>query len=75
MKFKIDSENSKKQFEIHIFRAKENLKEAEILFKEKSFRGAVSRAYYSFFEVAHAALITKGITAKTHAGRFGRYAG
>jgi len=68
MKFNIDSENSKKQFEIHIFRAKEDLKEAEILFEENSFRGAVSRAYYGFFEAAHAALITKGITAKTHAG-------
>jgi len=68
MKFKIDLQNTRKQSKIHILRAKENLKEAKILFREKSFRGAVSRAYYSFFEVAHAALITKGFVPKTHAG-------
>ena len=68
MRFKIDPENSKKQFDAHIIRAEQNLKEAKILFEENSFRGAVSRAYYAFFEAAHAALITKGITAKTHSG-------
>lgn len=68
MKFKINPENKKKQFKIHISRAKENLKGAKILLKEKNYRGAISRAYYAFFEAAHAALITKGITAKTHAG-------
>jgi len=68
MQFKINPENKKKQFKIHISRAKENLKEAEILLKEGTYRGAISRAYYAFFEAAHAALITKGLTAKTHAG-------
>jgi uncharacterized protein (UPF0332 family) len=68
MKFKINPENKKLQFKIHILRAKENLKGAKILLKGKDYRGAISRAYYPFFEAAHAALITKGITAKTHAG-------
>lgn len=68
MKFEINPKNSQKQFEIHILRAKENLKEAEILFEKESFRGSVSRAYYGFFEATHAALITEGISAKTHAG-------
>jgi len=68
MKIKLDPKNTKKQFDIHICRAKENLEEAKILLKEKSYRGAISRAYYSFFEAANAALITKGLVAKTHAG-------
>lgn len=68
MKIKLDPKNAKKQFDIHICRAKENLEEAKILLEEKSYRGAISRTYYSFFEAANAALITKGLTAKTHAG-------
>lgn len=68
MKIELDTKNAKKQFDVHICRAKEDLEEAKILLKEKSYRGAVSRAYYSFFEAANAALITKGLTAKTHAG-------
>ncbi len=68
MKIKLDPKNAKKQFDIHICRAKENLEEAKILLEEKSYRGAISRAYYSFFEAANAALITKGLVAKTHAG-------
>lgn len=68
MQFKINPGNKRKQFKIHISRARENLKGAEILLKEKNYRGAISRAYYAFFEAAHAALITKGLSAKTHAG-------
>lgn len=68
MKFKIDPKNREKQFEKFVERAKERIKEAKILFQEKHYGGAISRAYYGFFEAAHAALITKGISAKTHAG-------
>lgn len=68
MKFPIEPKNRKKQFDRFIERAKERLEEAKILFEEKHYSGAISRAYYAFFEAAHAALITKGISAKTHAG-------
>lgn len=68
MKFNISPENGRKQFKIFLSRAKGNLKEAKTLLKEKSYRGAISRAYYGFFEAGHAALITKGFSAKTHAG-------
>lgn len=68
MKFNITSENKKRQFKIHFQKARENLEEAKILMKEKHFRGAVSRAYYSIFEAARATLVTKGIAAKTHSG-------
>lgn len=68
MKFKINPENKKKQFEIHISRAKERIKSAKILFEETQYNDAISRAYYGFFEAAHAALITKGIAVKTHTG-------
>jgi len=68
MRFKIDPKNKKRQFDILISRAEERLEEAKILFQKEHCNGAVSRAYYSFFETAHAVLITKGMTAKTHAG-------
>ncbi|MBU4332372.1 HEPN domain-containing protein [Patescibacteria group bacterium] len=68
MMYNIKPENGKKQFKIYMSRAKENIEAAEILFEKKSYRGAVSRAYYGFFEAASAALITKGFFAKTHAG-------
>ena len=68
MRFEIDQKNKKKQFNVLISRAEERLEEAKILFRKKHCNGAISRAYYSFFETAHAVLITKGISAKTHAG-------
>ena len=68
MRFKIDPKNRKKQFDVLISRAEERLEEAKILFRKEHCNGAISRAYYSFFETAHAVLITKGISAKTHAG-------
>ena len=44
------------------------LYEKGFLFKEKKLRDAVSKSYYAFLEAARAALLTRGKTAKTHAG-------
>lgn len=68
MRIEIPPEKRKQQFKILIKRARERIREAEILLEKKHYNGAISRAYYGFFEAGHAALITKGITAKTHAG-------
>jgi len=68
MIFKIDPKNRKLQFERSIQRAEERIQEAKILLEKDHYGGAISRAYYGFFEAAHALLITKGISAKTHAG-------
>lgn len=64
----IKPENREKQFEKLIQRARERVEEAKILFERSHYNGAISRAYYAFFEAGHAALITKGISPKTHAG-------
>lgn len=68
MKINFDFQNRKRQFNTFILRAKERIEEAELLLNKNHCNGAVSRAYYAFFEAAHAVLITKGITARTHAG-------
>ena len=59
MRFEIEPKNRKKQFNVLILRAEERLEEAKILFQKEHCNGAISRAYYSFFETAHAVLITK----------------
>lgn len=54
----------------------DNLKDAKMLFSSNSFRGAISRAYYVFFDTAKAALLTKDIVVQSHAGaitKFGEY--
>ncbi len=52
----------------HLELAQRRIRSAEILFKEKEYRDAVSRAYYAFFDAASALLLTEGLVAKTHAG-------
>jgi len=51
-----------------IDQANERITSAELLQKNGNFRDAVSRAYYAFFDAARAALLTKGMVAKTHKG-------
>jgi uncharacterized protein (UPF0332 family) len=48
--------------------AEENLEEAEILFKNGKYKGAISRAYYAMFNSARALLLIKDICPKKHAG-------
>lgn len=44
------------------------LEEAQILFNNKKYDGAVSRAYYAAFHYGCAALFSKGLEAKSHRG-------
>lgn len=48
--------------------AEEALKDAELLFKNKRFQGATSRAYYAAFHMIQALLLTKGLEARSHHG-------
>ncbi|MEW6203271.1 MAG: HEPN domain-containing protein [bacterium] len=49
-------------------RAKESLKDAEILFSENRLRSTVNRLYYSLFYAAVALLETKGLSSSKHSG-------
>ena len=51
----------KKEIELLISQSKEEFREAELLFKNESYRGAISRCYYSMFHSAQAILLTKKI--------------
>lgn len=44
------------------------LRQAQILFDNGEFDGAVSRAYYAVFHYTQAVLFTKGIEAQSHQG-------
>lgn len=44
------------------------LEEAQILFDNGKYDGAISRAYYAAFHYACAALLSKGLEAKSHQG-------
>lgn len=61
-------EPSSEEIRKHIELARERLDSSRVLFKEVSYRDAVSRAYYAFFDAASALLLTEGKVAKTHSG-------
>ncbi|MBN1900088.1 HEPN domain-containing protein [Candidatus Sumerlaeota bacterium] len=48
--------------------AKETLQEANILYNQKSFRGAINRAYYAIFYSVLAILTIKGLGSSKHSG-------
>ena len=52
--------------EYRLNQAKENLEEAEILFKLNKFKGASNRAYYSIFHAIKAILAVEQIDFKKH---------
>jgi len=52
----------------HLKLSKEFLEDAKRLFKFKSLRSAVDRAYYAMYHAAQAVLLSKGIKARTHKG-------
>jgi uncharacterized protein (UPF0332 family) len=69
---KISQQELFKSFDI----AKERIKSAELLLKERLYRDSISRSYYALFEVIRALLATKGVITKTHSGlikQFGQY--
>ena len=49
-------------------KSREKLRVAEHLLASGAYDDAVSRAYYSAFHAAQAALLTEGLTATTHQG-------
>ena len=52
----------------YLEKAKQKLRVARNLLKSGDYEDAVSRAYYSAFHAAQAALLTEGLTANTHQG-------
>jgi uncharacterized protein (UPF0332 family) len=61
-------ENRKTNIAESVARADEAFREARGLIDLRLPNGAVSRAYYAAFHMARAALLTRGLEAKTHAG-------
>ena len=56
-----------KELSIHrIEQAKENIEEAEILYKMKKYKGANNRAYYSIFHSIKAVLALEPIDFRKH---------
>lgn len=53
--------------------SEENLRDARSLFSSGSYRSAISRAYYVFFDAAKAALLTKDIVPKSHGGAIAKF--
>ena len=51
-----------------IQKARRYLKSADMLLKDKDYESSVSRAYYSMFYTAEAALLTKGLSFSSHKG-------
>lgn len=56
----------RKEIESLLKMSNENLKDAHALFSRGSYRGAISRAYYVFFDIAKAALLTRDIIPRSH---------
>ena len=51
----------------------ENLKLAKMEFEQDFIRGAISKAYYVFLDIARAALLSKGVIARTHGGSVAKF--
>src|SRR3989338_3830394 len=64
----MNEENKRLNINLDMEKGKAALRQAEILFKNNEFDGAVSRAYYAVFHYAQAALFTKGLEANSHQG-------
>lgn len=67
------SEEHRKEIEALLKMSEENLRDARSLFSSESYRSAISRAYYVFFDIAKAALLTKGIIPKSHGGAIAKF--
>ncbi len=57
-----------KEAEALIKKAHRYLKSAEMLLQDKDFESSVSRAYYSMFFCAEAALLTRNLSFSSHKG-------
>ena len=61
-------ENKRENIQAELEGAKKTLSEADLLFKNGFFKGAVSRLYYSLLYSIRALLLTKGLEPKSHEG-------
>lgn len=61
-------ENKKANIQAELEGAEKTLLEADLLFKNGFFKGAVSRLYYSLLYNVRALLLTKGLEPKSHEG-------
>lgn len=66
-------EKHRKEIEALLRMSEENLKDARSLLSSGSYRSAISRAYYVFFDIAKASLLTKGIIPKSHGGAIAKF--
>ncbi|MCX5918079.1 MAG: HEPN domain-containing protein [Deltaproteobacteria bacterium] len=61
-------ENKKQNIKAELEGAEKTLSEAELLFKNGFYSGAVSRLYYSLLYTIRALLLTRGLEPKSHEG-------
>lgn len=62
----MNTKNRKINISLEMEKGDAALRQAEILFKNGEFDGAVSRAYYAAFHYAQALLFSQGIEARSH---------
>lgn len=60
--------NRRLNIQIAVEKGQAALRQAKILQEKAEYDGAVSRAYYAAFHYASAALLTKGLEARSHEG-------
>lgn len=68
MKDELDEQSRKDLIAYRIERAKETIKEAELLASQQFFNATINRLYYAVFYATQALLLKHKISAKTHAG-------
>jgi len=65
----MDKEKGKKEYiRLRLRLARDKIRVAEILFKNKEYRDVISRAYYSVFYAAKAFLLSRGENPVSHKG-------
>lgn len=64
----MNDNNKKLNTEMEIEKGQACLRQAELLYKNSEYDGAISRAYYAVFHYVSALLFTKGIEARSHEG-------
>lgn len=64
----MNSINKRMNIDMEVEKGDACLRQADLLFKNKEYDGAVSRTYYAVFHYASALLLTKGIEARSHEG-------
>jgi uncharacterized protein (UPF0332 family) len=61
-------ENKRENIKVEMESASKILSEADLLFKNGFYSGAVSRLYYSLLHTIRALLLTKGLEPRSHEG-------